>query len=60
MKAWTNPEVIDLKISLTAGYYGGIIRNVSTGNPSYHEPTPSPVVSTTPVPSLNPSSILTE
>lgn len=58
MKQWNNPEVVDLKISLTAGYYGGLIRNVTTGNPSFHEPTPSPVVTVTPVPELNDSAIL--
>lgn len=51
MKKWETPEIVDLKIALTAGMVGfGGIKNDS---PSYHGDTPSyhtatPSVTTTP------------
>lgn len=52
MKKWTKPEVVDLKISLTAGFYGGVNNAKMPGHggkpgkpgklPSFHTPTPKP------------------
>lgn len=55
MKQWTNPEVVDLKISLTAGFYGGVI-NAKKPNHSFHTPSPTPTI--LPTPTVNPSEIL--
>lgn len=72
MKKWIKPEVVDLKISLTAGFYGGVSNAKKTGPgkrpgnlPSFHTPTPNlpsfhtaaPTPTGTPMPSYNPSSI---
>lgn len=49
MKKWTKPEVVDLKISLTAGFYGGVNAGRKPGRPgrpgnlpSFHTATPIP------------------
>lgn len=55
MKQWKNPEVVDLKISLTAGFYGGVI-NAKKPNHSFHTPSPTPTI--LPTPTVNPSEIL--
>ena len=63
MKKWTQPEILDLKITLTAGSFNGLIPNAKTdfGKPSKKSDaghTPIPEVSFTPVPSVGPSAIL--
>lgn len=56
MKQWKNPEVVDLKISLTAGFYGGIVNGKKQPNHSFHTPSPTPTI--LPTPTVNPSEIL--
>lgn len=58
MKQWKNPEVVDLKISLTAGFYGGTLnaKNTPAPNHSFHTPSPTPTI--LPTPTVNPSEIL--
>lgn len=63
MKEWTQPEILDLKITLTAGShheFGGN-NNVNIGRPSNKSDakhTPIPEVTFTPIPSVGPSAIL--
>ena len=58
MKQWKNPEVVDLKISLTAGFYGGTLnaKNTPAPNHSFHTPSPTPTI--LPTPTVKPSEIL--
>lgn len=63
MKQWTQPQIVDLKITLTAGSFNGL---VDAAKPNFGTPskksdashTPIPEVSFTPVPSVGPSAIL--
>lgn len=63
MKQWTQPEILDLKITLTAGSFNGLVDAAGSnfGRPSTKSDakhTPIPEVSFTPVPSVGPSAIL--
>lgn len=59
MKKWTQPEILDLKITLTAGSFNGLIGSDFTqSKKSDAKHTPIPEVSFTPVPSVGPSAIL--
>ena len=52
MQKWTKPELLDLKITLTAGFYGGL----KAETPSFHTVSPRPTQK--PLPSFNPSEVL--
>lgn len=63
MKQWAQPEILDLKITLTAGSFNGLMDAAGSdfGKPSKKSDathTPIPEVSFTPVPSVGPSAIL--
>ena len=63
MKQWTKPEVVDLKITLTAGSFNGLTQDAKPnfGKPSKKSDanhTPIPTISVTPLPSVGPSAIL--
>ena len=62
MKQWTQPELVDLKIALTAGAFNGINNaNVDIDKPTKKSDvrhTPLPTISVTPLPSVGPSAIL--
>ena len=60
MKQWNNPEIIDLKMTLTAGAYRGnsFINCAGKGQHSDATHTPPPTISIAPDPSVGPSAIL--
>lgn len=59
MKQWSQPEILDLKITLTAGSFNGLVSNgFSQSKKSDASHTPIPEVTFTPVPSVGPSAIL--
>lgn len=59
MKQWSQPEILDLKITLTAGSFNGLVSNeFGQSKKSDANHTPIPEITFTPVPSVGPSAIL--